>query len=137
MQQHEKNALAIAQFLEKHPTVKQVFYPGLPSHPQHALAKKQMLAFNGMLSAEFHLSLEETLQLLSSFQLFTLAESLGGVESLVSHPATMTHAIIPPEERKLLHLNDGLVRFSVGIEDIEDLIEDIDQALAKFSTNLS
>lgn len=131
MQQHQKNALAIARFLEKHPKVKHVYYPGLPSHPQHAIAKKQMQAFNGMLSAEFHLSLEETLRLISSFQLFTLAESLGGVESLVSHPTTMTHAIVPAEERKRLGLNDGLVRFSIGIEDPEDLIQDLEQALAK------
>ena len=130
MQQHQKNALAIAHFLEKHPKVKQVYYPGLLSHPQHAIAKKQMRAFNGMLSAEFHLSLEETLKLISSFQFFTLAESLGGVESLVSHPTTMTHAIVPAEERKRLGLSDGLVRFSIGIEDIEDLIQDLDQALA-------
>jgi cystathionine beta-lyase/cystathionine gamma-synthase len=88
-----------------------------------------MQAFNGMLSAEFHLSLEETLKLISSFKFFTLAESLGGVESLVSHPTTMTHAIVPAEERKRLGLNDGLIRFSIGIEDAEDLIQDLDQAL--------
>jgi cystathionine beta-lyase/cystathionine gamma-synthase len=133
MQQHQKNALAIAHFLEKHSKVKQVYYPGLPSHPNHAIAKKQMQAFNGMLSAEFHLSLEQILKLISSFQLFTLAESLGGVESLVSHPTTMTHAIIPAEERKLLGLNDNLVRFSVGIEDAEDLINDLDQTLKRMN----
>lgn len=131
MQQHEKNALAIAHYLEKHPKVKHVYYPGLPSHPHHLIAKKQMRAFNGMLSAEFHLSLEETLKLISSFKFFTLAESLGGVESLVSHPTTMTHAIVPRDERKRLGLSDGLIRFSIGIEDVEDLIQDLEQALAK------
>lgn len=132
MQQHQKNAFAIAEFLQQHPKVKQVYYPGLPSHPQHAIARKQMQAFNGMLSAEFNLSLEETLALVSSLKLFTLAESLGGVESLVCHPTTMTHSIIPPEERKQLGLNDGLVRFSIGIEDAEDLIEDLKQTLDFF-----
>ncbi len=131
MQQHQKNALAVAEFLEQHPKVKRVYYPGLPSHPQHEIARKQMIAFNGMLSAEFHLSLEETLTFISSFKLFTLAESLGGVESLVSHPTTMTHAIVPSEERKLLGLSDGLIRFSIGIEDAEDLIEDLKNALEK------
>lgn len=129
MQQHEKNALAIAHHLEGHPKVKKVHYPGLPSHPHHAIAKKQMRAFNGMLSVEFHLPQEATLKLLSSFEFFTLAESLGGVESLVCHPATMTHAIIPSDERKLLGITEGLIRFSVGIEDCEDLIHDIDKAL--------
>lgn len=133
MQQHQKNALAVAQFLEKHPKVKHVYYPGLSSHPQHAIAQKQMRGFSGMLSAEFHMSLEDTLKLIASFQLFTLAESLGGVESLVSHPTTMTHAIVPAEERKRLGLNDGLVRFSIGIEDSDDLIDDLKQALAKIS----
>ncbi len=132
MQQHEKNARAVAHYLEKHPKVKVVHYPGLPSHQDHSLAGKQMKALNGMLSAEFHLSLEDTLAMISSFKLFTLAESLGGVESLICHPVTMTHAIIPPEERKKLGLNDGLVRFSIGIEDSKDLIEDLDQILAKF-----
>jgi cystathionine beta-lyase/cystathionine gamma-synthase len=133
MQQHQANALKIAQFLEKHPKVKKVHYPGLPTHPQYAIAKKQMQAFNGMLSAEFRLPLEETLRMISSFQLFTLAESLGGVESLVSHPTTMTHAIIPAEERNRLGLNDGLVRFSIGIEDADDLIQDFEQTLEKIS----
>lgn len=129
MEQHQKNAFAIAHFLENHPMVKHVYYPGLPSHPQHAIAKKQMQAFNGMLSVEFHLPLEETLKLISSFQFFTLAESLGGVESLVSHPTTMTHASLPDEERERLGLNDGLIRLSIGIEDVEDLIHDLDRAL--------
>jgi len=131
MEQHQKNALKVAHFLEKHPKVKQVNYPGLPSHPQYDLARRQMHAFNGMLSVEFNLPLETTLKMLSTFRYFTLAESLGGVESLVSHPVTMTHAIVPPAEREKLGLRDGLVRFSVGIENEEDLIEDLDQTLAK------
>lgn len=131
MEQHQKNALSIARHLEKHPKVKRVYYPGLPSHPGYDLAKKQMRAFNGMLSAEFNLSLEQTLKMLSSFKYFTLAESLGGIESLVSHPVTMTHAIVPKAEREKLGLNDGIVRFSVGIEDLDDLIQDLDETLGK------
>ncbi len=129
MEQHQKNALALAHFLEKHPKVKQVNYPGLSSHPSHHLAKKQMRAFNGMLSAEFNLSLEATLKMISSYRYFTLAESLGGVESLVSHPVTMTHAVIPKEEREHLGLRDGLIRFSVGLEEASDLIEDLSKGL--------
>lgn len=129
MEQHQKNALAFAHFLQGHPKVKHVYYPGLPSHPHYLIAKKQMRAFSGMISAEFKLSLEDTLKLVSSLKIFTLAESLGGVESLVCHPSTMTHAIVPAEERKRLQLNDGLIRFSIGIEDIKDLIEDLQQAL--------
>lgn len=136
MEQHQKNALAVAEFLEKHPKVKRVYYPGLSSHPQHDLALKQMKAFNGMLSVEFDLPLKNTLEMISSFKYFTLAESLGGVESLVSHPATMTHAIVPKEEREKLGLSDGLVRFSIGIEDASDLIEDLDHSLAYHSHHL-
>ncbi|WP_068469199.1 trans-sulfuration enzyme family protein [Candidatus Protochlamydia phocaeensis] len=131
MEQHQRNALAIAQFLKQHPKVKQVNYPGLPSHPNHALAKKQMRAFNGMLSAEFHLSLDDTLKMIASFRYFTLAESLGGIESLVSHPVTMTHAIIPKQERDQLGLRDGLVRFSIGLEEASDLIEDLENSLKR------
>lgn len=131
MQQHQKNALAVAHFLEKHPKVDKVHYPGLPSHPGHALAKKQMHAFNGMLSVEFNLPTEQILKLISSFNYFSLAESLGGIESLVSHPVSMTHAIIPKQEREQLGLNEKLVRFSIGIEDADDLIEDLDEALSK------
>ncbi len=129
MEQHQKNALAVAQYLEKHPKVSKVYYPGLSSHPGHEIAKKQMFGYGGMVSAEFHLTLEETKKLISSFKFFNLAESLGGVESLVTHPATMTHASIPKEERDRIGLKDGLIRFSIGIEDVEDLIEDLNQAL--------
>lgn len=132
MKQHEKNAQAVAHFLDKHPKVKKVYYPGLEHHPQHALAKKQMRGFGGMVSAEFKLSLEQTKKLIASFKLFALAESLGGVESLVSYPATMTHASIPAEDRAKMGLTDGLVRFSVGIEDSDDLIADLSHALEKF-----
>lgn len=129
MQQHERNALAIASFLEKHPLVKRVYYPGLKSHPSHAIAKKQMRGFGGMVSAEINLPFEEITKLISSFKYFALAESLGGVESLVNHPVTMTHASIPIEERERMGISDGLLRFSIGIEDSEDLINDLDQAL--------
>lgn len=131
MERHQQNAMAIAQFLYNHPLVKQVNYPGLPSHPKYEIARKQMRAFNGMLSAEFNLSLEATLHMISTFRFFTLAESLGGVESLVAHPVTMTHAIVPKEERDRLGLRDGLVRFSVGLEDVSDLIEDLSHGLDK------
>ena len=129
MEQHQKNALAMAQFLEKHPKVKKVYYPGLESHRDHDIAKKQMSGFSGMVSAEFQLSLDETKKLIQSFQHFYLAESLGGVESLVSHPATMTHASIPRDERLQMGISDGLVRFSVGIENTEDLIQDLNERL--------
>jgi len=129
MEKHQRNALAIANYLEKHPKVKKVYYPGLPSHRNHKVAKNQMSGFSGMLSAEFDLSIEKTRQLISSFSLFFLAESLGGVESLVCHPSTMTHASIPSNERQKLGISDGLVRFSIGIEEAEDLIEDLDKAL--------
>lgn len=131
MQQHQKNAMEVAHFLENHPKVARVYYPGLKSHPHHALAVKQMRGFGGMVSVEFKLSLEETKKLISSFNLFALAESLGGVESLVCHPASMTHASIPREERLKARISDGLVRFSIGIEDSQDLIEDLKGALDK------
>jgi cystathionine beta-lyase/cystathionine gamma-synthase len=130
MERHQENAMAIAHFLESHPLVKKVHYPGLASDPHHALARKQMRGFGGMVTVDFNLSLEQTKKLLSSFKLFSLAESLGGVESLVSHPATMTHASLPPEERQRAGITDGLVRFSVGIEDQEDLLEDLKNQLA-------
>lgn len=133
MEQHEKNALTIAKYLEKHPRVKKVYHPGLESHRKHEIAKKQMRHYSGMLSAEFDLSLETTKKLISSFKLFALAESLGGVESLVCHPAIMTHAAVPAEERQRIGLSDELIRFSIGIEDVNDLIEDLDQSLKNLS----
>jgi cystathionine beta-lyase/cystathionine gamma-synthase len=129
MERHDVNGLAVARHLEAHPKVEKVHYPGLPSHPQHELAKKQMTGFGGMLAFETG-SLENARTVLKSVRLCSLAESLGGVETLISHPATMTHAIVPPEERRRLGITDGLVRISVGIEDVEDIITDLDQALA-------
>lgn len=129
MEKHQSNALAIAKHLEKHPKVKKVFYPGLESHPGHAIAKKQMRGYSGMLSIEFDLPVEMIKKAISSFTYFSLAESLGGVESLVCHPATMTHASIPQKERERLGLKDNLVRFSIGIEDVDDLIEDLEKTL--------
>jgi cystathionine gamma-lyase/cystathionine beta-lyase/cystathionine gamma-lyase/homocysteine desulfhydrase len=130
MERHNSNGLAVARHLAGHPKVKKVHYPGLPSHPQHELAKKQMTGFGGMLAFETG-SLENARTVLKSVRLCSLAESLGGVETLISHPATMTHASVPPEERQRLGITDGLVRISVGIEDVEDLLADLDQALAK------
>ncbi len=130
MRQHNDNAIRMANFLVEHPKIKKVLYPGLPSHPQHALAKKQMRGFGGMVSVEMG-SLEAGKQLVKNVRLFALAESLGGVESLICHPASMTHASVPKEERDKLGLTDGLVRLSVGCEDAEDLIEDVRSALEK------
>jgi cystathionine beta-lyase/cystathionine gamma-synthase len=130
MRQHNENGLAMAQFLAGHPKVLRVHYPGLPSHPQHELAGKQMKGFGGMLSFETG-SLENARTVLKSVRLCSLAESLGGVETLISHPASMTHASVPAEERARIGITDGLVRISVGIEDSEDLIADLKQALEK------
>ena len=130
MERHNSNGLAVARHLDGHPKVKKVHYPGLPSHPQYELAKKQMTGFGGMLAFETG-SLENARAVLKSVRLCSLAESLGGVETLISHPATMTHASVPPEERQRLGITDGLVRISVGIEDVEDLIADLDQALGR------
>jgi cystathionine beta-lyase/cystathionine gamma-synthase len=128
MKQHDLNGRRIAQWLEGDKRVQQVFYPGLPSHPQHDLACRQMLGFGGMLSLELG-SMERANRLVSRTKLFFLAESLGGVESLIGHPASMTHAAVPPAMRAAMGLTDGLVRLSVGIEDVEDLMKDLDQAL--------
>jgi cystathionine beta-lyase/cystathionine gamma-synthase len=128
MRQHNANGVAVANHLAAHPKVKGVHYPGLPSHPQHNLAQKQMKGSGGMLSFETG-SLSNAKIVLKSVRLCSLAESLGGVETLISHPATMTHASVPPEERTRLGITDGLVRMSVGIEDVEDIIADLDQAL--------
>ena len=128
MQQHNHNGLAIAQFLDAHPKVKQVIYPGLPTHPQHDLAKRQMNGFGGMLSFDVG-TFEAARQVCNRVKLMALAESLGGVETLISHPATMTHASVPAERRHEIGLTDSMVRISAGIEDPSDLIDDLQQAL--------
>jgi cystathionine beta-lyase/cystathionine gamma-synthase len=130
MAQHGANGQALAEFLEAHPKVRQVHYPGLPTHPQYGLARRQMHTFGGMLAFDMG-SLEAARQLLNSVRLLSLAESLGGVETLISHPATMTHAAVPAERRRALGITDGLVRISAGIEDIDDLKEDLSQAFEK------
>ncbi len=129
MQRHSENGIAIARFLEARPDVRRVIYPGLESHPQHALAKRQMHAFGGMITVEFDRDLASTKRFLERVQIFALAESLGGVESLIEHPATMTHASIPADQRQAIGISDSLVRISAGIEDAGDLIADIVQAL--------
>jgi len=129
MRQHEKNAMAVAKFLEAHPLVEAVYYPGLESHKQHELAKKQMKGFGAMMSVRIKGNLDTSNKFLSSLKLFTLAESLGGVESLCELPCIMTHAAVSPEERAKLGITDTLIRVSVGIEETEDLIKDLDQAL--------
>ena len=128
MRQHDANARRIAEWLTRQPNVQHVYYPGLPSHPQHDLACRQMKGFGGMISIELG-SIERATRFVERTRLFALAESLGGVESLIGHPATMTHASVPPEMRRAMGLTDGLVRLSVGIEDVEDLVADLDQAL--------
>jgi len=130
MEQHDKSGRAVAAFLEEHPKVRKVYYPGSASHPQHALARRQQHGFGGMVAFDVG-SLQAARTVLESVKLCTLAESLGGVETLVSHPATMTHASVDLEKRERLGITDGLVRISVGIEDTDDIIADIDQALAK------
>jgi len=135
MQRHCENALELAAFLERHPKVQRVHYPGLPSHPQHALARAQMRdprgesAFGGMISIELQGGLEESTRFLERCELFALAESLGGVESLIEHPAIMTHASVPRAARAALGISDTLCRLSVGIEDVADLKADLQQAL--------
>ena len=128
MERHNKNAIELADFLANSKIAEKVYYPGLKTHPQHELAKKQMRGFGGMISADFG-NIEKAKKLLKNVNIFTLGESLGGVESLISHPASMTHASVPKEERERMGLTDSLVRISVGIEDIEDLIADIENAL--------
>ena len=134
VERHNRNALDLAQWLESQPKVAKVYYPGLPSHPQHALAKAQMHAtaggYGGMVSVELKTDLAGARRFLEAVQVFALAESLGGVESLIEHPAIMTHATIPPETRARLGIGDALVRLSVGIEDVEDLRDDLARALA-------
>jgi cystathionine gamma-lyase len=129
MRQHEKNAGEVANFLSDHPKVKKVIYPGLPSHPQHELAQEQMTGFGGMLAIELKGELKDAKLFLSKLKYFALAESLGGVESLIELPALMTHGSVPVEDRKKLGITDTLIRVSVGIEETEDLVEDLEQAL--------
>jgi cystathionine gamma-lyase/cystathionine beta-lyase/cystathionine gamma-lyase/homocysteine desulfhydrase len=129
MERHNANAMVLAEYLATHPKVRQVHYPGLTSHPQHDLAKCQMRGFGGLISFQLG-SLERARALLNNVRLMALAESLGGVETLISHPATMTHASVPPERRAQIGITNDLVRVSVGIEDVDDLKEDLEQALA-------
>ena len=129
MERHSENALALATWLETHPKVNRVIYPGLKSHPQHALAKEQMQQFGGMISVDLKCDLKNTEKMLERCQLFSLAESLGGVESLIEHPALMTHASIPKESRERLGITDGLIRLSVGIEAFDDLKRDLESAI--------
>jgi cystathionine gamma-lyase len=128
MEQHSKNAMQIARWLSKHKKVKQVFYPGLPKHPHHALAKRQMSNFGGMISFDLG-SFAAVKKFLKRVKVCTLAESLGGVETLITHPASTTHSSIPPVQRKKIGITDGLVRISIGLEDVDDLITDLRQAL--------
>jgi cystathionine gamma-lyase len=127
MERHAANALAVARFLEGHPLVERVLYPGLPSHPQHALAARQMRGFGGMLAFVLRGGLEAARAFLRAVRIFACAESLGGVESLIEHPAIMTHASVPPETRQALGIADGLIRVSVGIEAAEDLVRDLER----------
>ena len=129
MQRHCENGRVIANYLKKHPKVEEVFWPGVESHPNHEIAKNQMSGFGGMIS--FNLvgnKLQDAIKLVSNTHYFTLAESLGGVESLIGHPASMTHAAIPKEEREKTGVVDSLIRLSVGIEDVDDLIKDLEKA---------
>ena len=130
MERHSENATIIAQWLDRHPKIERVIYPGLPSHPQHFLARRQMSGYGGMIAAVLKGGVDESKRFLERCELFTLAESLGGVESLIEHPAIMTHASVPEEVRLSLGISEGLVRISVGIEDVDDLIRDLDSALA-------
>jgi cystathionine gamma-lyase len=130
MERHNENGLKIARWLEGRKDVAQVIYPGLESHPQHDLARRQMRGFTGMITAVLDRDLEGARRVLERVRVFTLAESLGGVESLIEHPAIMTHASIPPEQRAALGISDGLIRLSVGVEDAEDLIADLEQAMS-------
>jgi len=129
MRQHTENAMTIARFLSEHPRVEKVYYPGLPSHPDHELAKRQMSGFGGMVSFQLKGSYDDMARIVRRFKIFALAESLGGVESLACHPASMTHASIPRELREARGLTDTLLRLSIGIEDVEDLLADLEQVL--------
>ncbi len=129
MKQHDESGRVVAEFLANHKKVKKVFYPGLPGHPQHELARRQMSGFGSMITFETG-SLSNAKKLLKKVRICSLAESLGGVETLISHPATMTHAALGEKGRKAIGITDGMVRISVGIEDVQDILDDLDQALA-------
>tara|TARA_Y100001934_G_scaffold127005_1_gene154291 strand:- start:729 stop:1430 length:702 start_codon:yes stop_codon:yes gene_type:complete len=131
MQRHSESALKVAKFLENHDKIKSVLYPDLASHPQHEIAKQQMSGFSGMISFELTGGTESGKQLMNNVKLCGLAESLGSVETMIAHPATMTHADVPSEDRARRRLTDGLVRLSVGIEDMNDIIYDLEEALEK------
>jgi cystathionine gamma-lyase len=131
MERHCSNALELAYWLEQQPQVERVYYPGLQSHPQHGLARRQMHGYGGMISMDLASDLAGTRRFLEAVRIFTLAESLGGVESLIEHPAIMTHASIPAETRAEIGIGDSLVRLSVGVEDVEDLRADLAQALER------
>ena len=131
MKEHEKNAKEIALYLESHPKVEKVLYPGLKSHPQYRIAKKQMKGFGGMITFFLKGDIKKSKKFLTSVKVFSLAESLGGVESLIEHPAIMTHASVPKKTREEIGIHDNLIRLSVGIEDIEDLKEDLANAFKK------
>ena len=133
MARHAETGMKLATMLEAHPKIERVVYPGLASHPQHAIALKQMRSGGGMITATLAGGLDASRTFLESANLFTLAESLGGVESLIEHPAIMTHASVPAADRAALGIDDGLVRFSCGIEEADDLLEDVDHALSKIS----
>ena len=130
MRAHCESAMILAQWLDKHPAIERVIYPGLKSHPQHALAKRQMDGFGGIISIEVKGGLRKARRMLERCKLFALAESLGGVESLIEHPAIMTHASVPPANRKKLGISDGLIRLSVGVEDVADLRSELEAALS-------
>ena len=129
MEKHSENAQLVAEFLENHPLVSKIIYPGLESHPEHNIAKKQMRLYGGMVTFVVSGGLSQAKKVLENLEVFTLAESLGGAESLAEHPAIMTHASIPKETREALGIDDGLIRLSVGIETAEDLINDLKNAL--------
>ena len=131
MEKHKSNSLIIAEYLEKHPKVDRVIHPGLPSHPQHKLAQKQSHGHSGILSFYIKGGLEESTKFLKALEIFTLAESLGGYESLAELPSVMTHASVPAEHRAELGITDALIRLSVGLEESDDLIKDLEQALEK------
>jgi cystathionine beta-lyase/cystathionine gamma-synthase len=133
MDRHEANAKKIAEFFNGHPLVKNIYYPGLEKHQTHSVAKEHLSGFGGVISVEFNLTFEQTKQLITFFKYFTLAESLGGVESMVAHPATMSHGSLTPEQRQHLGITDGLLRFSIGIEKSEDLISDLEETLSRFT----